>query len=252
MLYIAEKPELARAIVDALGGGSKARGYYECGDDRVTWCYGHMLELYEPHDFEPSLKQWRLEDLPIFFFPWKKKPIIESSEQFGVIVGLLREADTVAHAGDPDAEGQLLVDEVLKFAGYQGKVLRVLINDNTPVVVKKALASMRDNAEFAGLSAAAEARQLADALYGYNMTRLYTLAARGEGHPGLISVGRVQTPILGLIVRRDRENAGHKKTVYYTVKASFRHGGACFAGVYQNRPDDPQDAYGRLIHHVHA
>ncbi len=252
MLFIAEKPELARAIVDALGGGSKARGYYECGNDRVTWCYGHMLELYDPEDFDPSLKHWRREDLPIFFFPWKKKPLPESREQFGVIVGLLREADMVVHAGDPDPEGQLLVDEVLKFADYNGPVKRVLINDNTTAVVKKALDNLRDNAEFSGMSAAAEARQIADKLYGYNMTRLYTLAARSEGYSGLISVGRVQTPILGLVVRRDRENAGHEKVAYYVVKAAFRHGDACFTGAYQNRPEDPQDAAGRLTHHAHA
>ncbi len=252
MLYIAEKPELARAIVDALGGGSKSRGYYECGNDRVTWCFGHMLELYEPEDFEPSLKQWKLEDLPIFFFPWKKKPLPDSKEQFAVIVGLLREADMVVHAGDPDAEGQLLVDEVLRFADYRGRVQRVLINDNTTAVVKKALANLRDNTDFAGLSAAAEARQLADKMYGYNMTRLYTLAARREGYPGLLSVGRVQTPILGLVVRRDRENAGHEKTAYYVVKAAFRHGDSCFTAVYQNALDDPQDGDGRLTHHAHA
>ena len=172
MLYIAEKPELARAIVEGLGGGSKMQGYYQCGEDRVTWCFGHMLELCEPEDIEPSLKQWRMEDLPIFFLPWKKKPIPKSKDQFAVIVALLREADAVVHAGDPDAEGQLLVDEVLTFAGYQGQVRRVLINDNTPASVRKALASLRDNAEFAGLSASAEARQLADKMYGYTLTRL--------------------------------------------------------------------------------
>lgn len=252
MLYIAEKPELARAIVDALGGGKKARGYYECGDDRVTWCFGHMLELYEPKDFDPALKYWKLEDLPLFFFPWKKRPIAGSQEQFAVIVGLLREADEVAHAGDPDAEGQLLIDEVLRYVDYQGPVKRLLINDNTPALVKKALADMRDNADFKGLSAAAEARQLADALYGYNMTRLYTLASRQEGLPDILSVGRVQTPILGLVVRRDRENENHQKTAYYVVKGSFRSGDSCFTAIHQNNPDDPQDGEGRLSHYAHA
>ena len=252
MLYIAEKPELARAIVDGLGGGAKRNGYYECGNDKVTWCFGHMLELCEPEDIEPSLKQWRMEDLPLFFLPWKKKPIPKSGKQFAVIVELLREAETVVHAGDPDAEGQLLIDEVLKFAGYQGPIKRVLINDNTPAAVKKALAAMRDNAEFAGLSASAEARQLADKLYGYNLTRLYTLAARAEGHPGLISIGRVQTPILGLVVRRDQEHGNHQKTAYYAIRGNFRSGDSCFTAAYQTHPDDPQDGDGRLSHYAHA
>jgi DNA topoisomerase-3 len=252
MLYIAEKPELARAIVDALGGGKKCRGYYECGDDRVTWCFGHMLELYEPKDFDPALKYWKMEDLPLFFFPWKKRPIAGSKEQFAVIVDLLREAETVVHAGDPDAEGQLLIDEVLRYVDYQGPVKRLLINDNTPALVKKALSAMRDNAEFKGLSASAEARQIADALYGYNMTRLYTLAARLEGVPDILSVGRVQTPILGLVVRRDREHEAHEKTAYYVVKGDFRSGDSCFTAVYQNSPGDPQDGEGRLSHCAHA
>ncbi len=166
MLFIAEKPELARAIVEALGGGKKLRGYYECGDDRVTWCFGHMLELYQPEDYDPGLTKWNLNDLPLFFVPWKKRPVAKSKEQFTVIVGLLREADCVVHSGDPDPEGQLLIDELLEYVDYRGPVKRILINDNNTAVVKKALDNMRDNADFAGLSQSALARELGDFLYG--------------------------------------------------------------------------------------
>ncbi len=252
MLYIAEKPELARAIVEGLGGGVKRGGYYECGNDRVTWCFGHMLELYEPEDYDPAFKKWTLKLLPMFFIPWKKRPIPKSKEQFAVIVGLLREADAVCHAGDPDAEGQLLVDELLQYAGYAGPVKRVLINDNNTEVLKKALSNLRDNAEFKGLSAAAEARQVGDQLYGFNMTRLYTLIARREGYTGVLSVGRVQTPILGLVVRRDRENAEHRKIPYFMVHGLFRSGDSRFPASYQVKPTDPQDEKGRLNHPADA
>ncbi len=253
MLYIAEKPELARAIVEALGGGKKMRGYHECGKDRVTWCFGHMLELYQPEDYDPGLKKWNLNDLPLFFIPWKKKPVAKSKEQFTVIVGLLREAECVVHAGDPDPEGQLLVDELLEYANYRGPVKRVLINDNTTAVVKKALANMRDNAEFAGLSQAALARSLGDYLYGINMTRLYTLVGRREGFDSVLSVGRVQTPILGMIVRRDRQFADpNNRTTYYGVHGVFKAGETRFNASYQVKPGDPQDDKGRLSHLPHS
>ena len=85
MLYIAEKPELARAIVEALGGGEKRREYYECGADRVTWCFGHMLELCQPEDYDLAFKKWTLTDLPLFFVPWRKRTLAKSKEQFAVI-----------------------------------------------------------------------------------------------------------------------------------------------------------------------
>jgi DNA topoisomerase-3 len=246
LLYIAEKPELARAIVEGLGGGSKKKGYFYCGTDVVTWCHGHMLRLTEPEEYDASYKQWNMDKLPFCFFPWKKAPIPKNKEQLTIILGLLKKADAVVNAGDPDSEGQLLVDEILEYAKYKGPVKRVLINDNTTALVKKALADLRDNAEFAGLSAAAKARQIGDKAYGYNMTRLYTIAAQREGYSDLLSVGRVQTPILGLVVRRDREHAGHQKSFFYTVEGTFEANGQQFTATYKPGADDPVDAKGRL------
>ena len=137
------------------------------------------------------------------------------------LIGLLKKASSVVNAGDPDEEGQLLVDEILEYAGCTLPVKRVLINDNNTKVVRKALESMRDNREFAGLSAAAEARSVGDQLYGYNMTRAYTLAARQKGYQGVMSVGRVQTPIVGLVVRRTRAFKAHRKAYYYNVTGRF-------------------------------
>ena len=246
-LFIAEKPDLAKAIVEGLGGGTRKNGYYDCGGDFVTWCFGHMLQLLDPEDYDDRYSKWIMEDLPIAHVPWRKKPSADKKEQLKIITELLKGANSVVHAGDPDDEGQLLVDEILEHARCRLPVKRILINDNNVKVVRKALNSMRDNRDFAGLSAAAEARSVGDQLYGYNMTRAYTLAARKEGYQGVLSVGRVQTPIVGLVVRRDREFEAHSKSFYYNVGGLFRVEGLEFPARYKVIEADPVDEKGRII-----
>lgn len=240
-LFIAEKPELAKAIVEGLGGGTRGEGYTECGGgDVVTWCFGHMLELDAPET------PWNMAELPISFIPWTKRPSPDRSKQLKIIAGLLKQARSVVHAGDPDDEGQLLVDEVLDFYNNRAPVQRLLINDNNVKVVRRALASMRDNADFRGLSQAAEARSVGDLTYGVNLTRAYTLAAQAKGHDGVLSVGRVQTPILGLVVRRDRENAGHTVAYYHVVTGTFEIGGLAVPARYRPAEGEAVDEKGRL------
>ena len=251
-LFIAEKPELAKAIVEGLGGGHRKEGYYDCGNDWVTWCFGHMLQLLDPEDYDQRYAKWRMDDLPIAHIPWRKKPAAARSAQLRVITQLLKQADSIVHAGDPDDEGQLLVDEILTYAHCRLPVKRLLINDNNTKVVRKALANLRDNREFASLSAAAEARSVGDQLYGYNLTRAYTLAARKVGYQGVLSVGRVQTPILGLVVRRDREFEAHIKSFYYYVTGQFLIQGLHFPARYQVVEGDPIDDKGRLIDQQYA
>jgi len=251
-LFIAEKPELAKAIVEGLGGGRRKEGYYDCGDDWVTWCFGHMLQLLDPEDYDQRYAKWYMDDLPIVHIPWRKKPTAARSAQLRVITQLLKQAESVVHAGDPDDEGQLLVDEILAYAHCRLPVKRLLINDNNTRVVRKALENLRDNREFAGLSAAAEARSVGDQLYGYNLTRAYTLAARKVGYQGVLSVGRVQTPILGLVVRRDREFEAHVKSFYYYVTGQFLIQGLHFPARYQVVEGDPVDDKGRLVDQKYA
>ncbi|WP_206245869.1 DNA topoisomerase 3 [Novosphingobium terrae] len=240
ILVIAEKPELARAIADALGGGARKEGYIDCGRYAVAWLFGHMLELVTPDT------PWVMDDLPISFVPWEKRPSRDKIKQLKIIKSLMQTASSIIHAGDPDEEGQLLVDEVLEWAGTRLPVERVLINDNNPKVIQRAFAGLRPNSDFAGMSAAAEARSVGDLLYGVNMTRAYTLAAQVKGYDGVLSVGRVQTPILGLVVRRDRAHASHTKAYYYTVVGDFEVAGIAFQARYQLRDGDPVDDKKRL------
>lgn len=256
-LIVAEKPELGRAIAEALGGGRRAEGYIDCGDDIVTWCFGHLLALTDPEDHDPAAARWSLDQLPLRW-PIRHKPIDDKFDQIRLIEGFVRRAASVVHAGDPDEEGQLLVEQVLRHVGNTAPVERLLINDNNPDVVRRALGALRDNAEFQGLYRSALARSAADQRYGYNLTRAYTLQARRQGGDvGVLSVGRVQTPILGLVVRRDRAHEDHEVRHFFELAATFveRQPGRTrgppeemarrFVAIHQPNGDLPVDEKGR-------
>ena len=204
-LFIAEKPSLAQAIAHGLGHMSKRSGYIECGNDIVTWCFGHILQQYDPEDYDKNLHAWRLEYLPIIPEHWKNKVSSSSKERYEVIKSLVAKADCIVNAGDPDREGQLLVDEVLNQLGVlnQKPIQRILLNALDEKSVKTALADIRDNRDFVGLRNSALARQRADWLIGMNLTRMYTIRSQKAGYTGTISVGRVQTPTTALVVRRE-------------------------------------------------
>ncbi|MGC8121240.1 DNA topoisomerase III [Marinobacter sp. VGCF2001] len=228
-LYIAEKPSLARAIAAALPGPhEKGQGWIRCGQGpdaaTVSWCIGHLLEPAEPARYHPSWKKWRLEDLPLFPEPWQLVPKDSVRQQLKVLEALIRKADLIIHAGDPDREGQLLVDEVLRYLEAKAPVKRVLINDLTPKAVARAVQTPRDNREFRPLSHSALARQRADWLYGINLSRFYTLSYQTRGEQGVYSVGRVQTPVLGLVVERDNSIEDFQSKPWFRVEATFHAG----------------------------
>ncbi|MFM4709675.1 DNA topoisomerase III [Aeromonas caviae] len=222
-LFIAEKPSLGRAIADVLPKPhKKGEGFIETAQgDVVTWCIGHLLEQAEPDAYDAAYKQWRMESLPIVPTQWQLVAKPKTKAQLAVIKGLIKQADCVVNAGDPDREGQLLVDEVIDFLGYPKTkpVQRCLISDLNPPAVRRALDKLRDNKEFVPLAVSALARSRADWLYGINMTRAYTLLGRKGGCSELLSVGRVQTPLLGLVVRRDLEIEAFVPKPFYEVMA---------------------------------
>ncbi|WP_052074499.1 DNA topoisomerase III [Shewanella mangrovi] len=225
ILYIAEKPSLGRAIADVLSKPLKKHdGYLEAANgDCVSWCVGHLLEQAEPDAYDAQYKSWKLEHLPIVPEQWQLKPKSNTRSQLSVLRKLVGQAQQLVHAGDPDREGQLLVDEVLSYLKVsQGKIAnaqRLLINDLNPSAVSKALTQLRSNRDFIPLSTSALARSRADWLYGMNMTRAFTLQGRKVGYQGVLSVGRVQTPVLGLVVRRDEEIAAFQPKPFYEVFA---------------------------------
>ncbi|AOV97180.1 DNA topoisomerase III [Edwardsiella hoshinae] len=260
-LFIAEKPSLGRAIADVLPKPHRrADGYIQCGhDDVVTWCVGHLLEQAEPDAYDARYARWNLADLPIVPQKWQLRPKASSAKQLKVIERLLRDAQQVVHAGDPDREGQLLVDEVLDFLALaperRRQVQRCLINDLNPQAVARALERLRDNHEFMPLCVSALARARADWLYGINMTRAYTLLGRNAGYNGVLSVGRVQTPVLGLVVRRDEEIAHFVAKDYYEVRAHIvTPAGERFWAQWQpSEACEPyQDEEGRLLNRALA
>ncbi len=225
-LFIAEKPELAKAITTGLSGTvQREDGYFKVGDNIVTWAYGHILGLAEPEDYDDKYKSWKVKDLPfnIDINSFKYIPKDSSRKQLNLIVNFINSKDvtTIVNAGDNDEEGQVLIDEILIYANNKKPVERVLISDLTDKGVKKALQEIKSNDDFKGLSDSGFARSQADWLVGLNLTRAYTTLARAQGYQGILSVGRVQTPILGLVVARDKENESHQSSFYYTVKGSF-------------------------------
>ncbi|WP_137226687.1 DNA topoisomerase III [Shewanella sp. MEBiC00475] len=225
ILYIAEKPSLGRAIADVLPKPhKKGDGFITAANgDCVSWCIGHLLEQADPDAYDDAFKSWKLEHLPIVPQTWKLQPKPKTRSQLTVLRKLVKQATSIINAGDPDREGQLLVDEVIAYLGVKGdklnQVQRLLINDLNPQAVKRALGQLRSNREFIPLSTSALARSRADWLYGMNMTRAYTIQGRKVGYQGVLSVGRVQTPLLGLVVRRDDEIADFKPKSFYEVLA---------------------------------
>lgn len=222
ILVIAEKPVLGKAIADALPGTATMKnGCIYKGDYIVTWVFGHMLSLKEPEDYDIGYKSWNINSLPIFFKDWQvkigkdgnlNKGQISKSQRVNQIGNLLKQADEVIHAGDPDDEGQLLIDELLRWFNYKGIVKRLDTANTTLVAMKKALSHMTDNKPHEPYGWSAYARSVADLMVGINMSRLFSCK-----NQTLLTIGRVQTPTLGLVVNRDLAIEGHHKQKYYTI-----------------------------------
>ena len=211
-LVIAEKPMLARDIARAITGkevSESARLPISGNGYTVCACAGHLLELVKPDAIDPKWGMpWSLDVLPIEVHDWPKEPAVDKKTGeskkplIDQIAGLLKTCDSVIAAGDPDDEGQLIVDELLDYLGYAGKVERVYVNDNIEKNIVKAFDKLVPNDSCRGAGNAAYARQMADMCFGVNETRLAT-----KRLDGLFTVGRVQTPTLGLVVKRMPENS---------------------------------------------
>lgn len=223
-LFIAEKPDMGRKIAAVLSAqAQKKEGYVEAGGDLVSWCFGHLLEQAPPGVYDEKYAKFpgNMEDLPVVPTAWKVEVVDGKQKQISVLRQLLKQCDEVVHAGDPGREGQLIVDEVLEFLGNRKPVKRLILNALDRPTIEKALANLYPNEDYHTLYQAALGRQRADWMVGMNLSRAYTILAGRQGYRGVLSMGRVQTPTLAIVVKRDQDIENFVSKDFWTIAAQF-------------------------------
>ena len=203
---IAEKPSVAKEIANVLGAKTQRDGYLEGNGYQVTWTFGHLCELKEPHDYTPMWKSWSLGQLPMIppRFGIKLKQDKGVEKQFHIIEGLMQKADEIINCGDAGQEGELIQRWVMQKAGAKCPVKRLWVNSLTEEAIREGFQTLKDQDAYQGLYEAGLMRAIGDWLLGMNATRLYTQKYAAGKHQ-VLSVGRVQTPTLALVVARQRE-----------------------------------------------
>ena len=208
IVCIAEKPSVAKDIAKVLGANSACQGYMEGNGYQVTWTFGHLCELKEPDDYTPMWKRWSLAALPMIppRFGIKLKDDSGIKAQFSVIERLMQNADSIINCGDAGQEGELIQRWVMQKAGAKCPVKRLWISSLTEESIREGFQNLKDQSEYEPLYLAGLSRAIGDWLLGMNATRLYTLKYRPDGRSGqVLSIGRVQTPTLAMIVNRQKE-----------------------------------------------
>jgi len=249
-LVIAEKPSVARDIARALGSFRRAQGYLESPDTIVTWAVGHLVELAEPEDYDPRYRVWRLEDLPILPSVFRLRPIARTRAQLEVIRRLLARPDVrvVVNACDAGREGELIFRYLMEAAAPPRplEVRRLWLSALTEEAIREGFGRLRDGAELDRLAAAARCRSQGDWMVGINATRGMTRRAGT-----LVSVGRVQTPTLALLVQREQAIESFVPRAYWVVEANFEPV-AEPARAYRGRWFDPASGEDRVWDEAHA
>lgn len=221
-LYICEKPSQAKDVARSLGANAKADGCIAGGGMTITWAFGHLLEQAPPDHYDESLKFWDLEKLPVIPDQWHMDVKPDGKKQFGIISRLIKTATEVVIATDADREGEVIARELLDLCGWRGKTSRLWLSALDDASVKKALSNILPGEKTKPLYFAGMCRSRADWLVGMNLTMAYTTAfGTGGGKKGVLSVGRVQTPTLALVVERDKVIEGFVPKDYYEITAVF-------------------------------
>ncbi len=218
-LYLCEKPSQGRDIARILGANQRNDGYLQSDTVVVSWCIGHLLEMIPPDEYDSKYKRWSLNDLPIVPQDWKMSAKKSTSKQLTVLKKLLKRSHSVVIATDADREGETIAREVLDYFNYSGSTRRLWLSALDTVSIQRALNAIRPSIETEPLYHSGLARGRADWLIGMNLTRAFTLLANDRQ---VRSVGRVQTPTLALIVKRDREISNFKPVPYYEILAYFK------------------------------
>ena len=251
-VILAEKPSVARDLAGVLGQFRKGDGYLENNRYIVTWAIGHLATLANPEDYDQSLKKWDLSNLPILPDNFKLKPGQKTLKQFRVVKDLFKRPDIteLINACDAGREGELIFRYIYQLTGSKKPFKRLWLSETTPAAIQKAFTLLRPGSELDNLAAAAQARSQADWLIGINATRAFTVK-----HNNLLSVGRVQTPTLALIVNREREILAFTPTPYWELYAQFTktdghsYTGKWFRGKKSNftRPEEAQAVHDKIV-----
>ena len=228
IVCIAEKPSVAKDIAKVLGANQSRDGYMEGNGYQVTWTFGHLCELKEPHEYNQQWKYWSLGSLPMipprFGIRLKQDKGVE--HQFKVITSLMQNADSIINCGDAGQEGELIQRWVMQLAGAKCPVQRLWISSLTEEAIREGFQNLKDQSHYQSLYEAGLMRAIGDWTLGMNATRLYTLKYRSndrsQGANQVLSIGRVQTPTLALIVRRQQEIENFVPTTYWVLTTLYR------------------------------
>lgn len=222
IVCIAEKPSVARDIAEVLGARNRKDGYIEGNGYQVTWTFGHLCTLKEPHEYTPAWKAWSLGSLPMIPPRFGIKLINDTGieKQFHIIEGLMQQADLIINCGDAGQEGELIQRWVMQKAGAKCPVKRLWISSLTEEAIREGFANLKDQSDFQPLYEAGLSRAIGDWTLGMNATRLYTL--KYGQNKQILSIGRVQTPTLALIVKRQQEIEHFVPKQYWELKTIYR------------------------------
>ncbi|VVN70480.1 DNA topoisomerase III [Pseudomonas fluorescens] len=245
-LFLCEKPSQGRDIAKVLGANRRSDGCLIGPEITVTWCVGHLVEAAPPETYGKQFKSWSLDDLPIIPTQWRVEVKPKTVAQFKIIKHLLSEATTVVIATDADREGEMIARELLELCSYRGSVERLWLSALNEASIRKALSSLKSSQETFPLYHSALARSRADWLIGMNLSRLFTLLGRRAGYDGVLSVGRVQTPTLRLVVDRDRAIASFVSVPYWVVDVHLSSMGQPFTASWIP-PSSGRDEAGRCL-----
>ncbi len=228
IVCIAEKPSVAKDIAKVLGANVSRDGYMEGNGYQVTWTFGHLCELKEPHEYQSQWRYWSLASLPMIpeRFGIRLKKDKGVAHQFGVIQSLMKNADSIINCGDAGQEGELIQRWVMQLAGARCPVQRLWISSLTEEAIREGFRTLKDQSHYQSLYEAGLMRAIGDWTLGLNATRLYTLKYRSQdrssGQGQVLSIGRVQTPTLALIVRRQQEIENFVPTTYWVLTTRYR------------------------------
>jgi len=245
-LFLCEKPSQGKDIARVLGAGQRGNGCYSGTGVIVTWCIGHLIEAAPPEAYAEQYKRWSLEQLPIIPERWRVEPKAATAAQLKIVKQLVGQARELVIATDADREGEMIAREIIDLCGYRGPIQRLWLSALNDASIRKALGALKPSSETLPLYHSALARSRADWLIGMNLSRLFTLLGRQAGYDGVLSVGRVQTPTLALVVTRDREIAHFVSVPYWAVEVALSAGGQSFLANWI-APDDCSDDAGRCL-----